>query len=362
MRAPGIPCRDVVALAERREAESAAMIAWGIRRIGKSYARFSTALNPAGGLAASNRRTGSRGHFMQYSGNWVRADGFRRLVLGGMFAVGLALATAPQMASVRAADRGDATLAQADAGAPAVPKAPAAPQAPAIPDAKTKPAAPSAGGKANDANADDADEAQSESIRGDNHGIVIQKGHKKIRIEGLGLDRDREYDSFEQFVQDAPWLAGLFFLVVMLLFLVPLLIIVLLIWYKLRKNRLANETMLKLAERGVVPPATAMDAVAAGTAASVAAAATAPAPPGNPAYDQARYLHRRTVWSDLRKGIIMCAIGLALSFWSILDDGTANSVGLILLFVGLGYCLLWFFEDRTTSSRSSGVPPPPGSA
>ena len=38
-----------------------------------------------------------------------------------------------------------------------------------------------------------------------------------------------------------------------------------------------------------------------------------------------------------------------------LDDGTANSVGLILLFVGLGYCLLWFFEDRTARrARAAG--------
>ena len=34
------------------------------------------------------------------------------------------------------------------------------------------------------------------------------------------------------------------------------------------------------------------------------------------------------------------------------DDGTPNSVGLILLFVGLGYCLLWFFEDRTARRRA----------
>ena len=51
---------------------------------------------------------------------------------------------------------------------------------------------------------------------------------------------------------------GLVFVTVLLVFLIPLLIIVLLIWYKIRKNRMANETMLKLAERGVVPPAAAM--------------------------------------------------------------------------------------------------------
>ncbi|HET8877308.1 MAG TPA: hypothetical protein VFO53_13330, partial [Casimicrobiaceae bacterium] len=127
----------------------------------------------------------------------------------------------------------------------------------------------------------------------------------------------------------------------------------------LRKNRIANETMLKLAERGVVPPATAMEAVASGTAASVAAAAVPP--PGNPAYAQARYLQRRTACSDLRKGIILTAVGLGLSFWSMLDDGTPNSVGLVLLFVGLGYCLLWFFEDRTMAPPRPPGTPPPGS-
>jgi len=162
-------------------------------------------------------------------------------------------------------------------------------------------------------------------------------------------------------VQDAPWLAGLVFLSTLLVFLVPLLIVVLLIWYKLRKNRIANETMLKLAERGVVPPAAAMDAVASGTAGSVAAAATAPAPPpGMPAYEQVRYVRRRAVWSDLRKGVILLAIGLGLSFWSILDDGTANSVGLVLLFLGLGYCALWFFEDRTAQPEQPPRTPPAG--
>jgi hypothetical protein len=40
-----------------------------------------------------------------------------------------------------------------------------------------------------------------------------------------------------------------------------------------------------------------------------------------------------------------------------LDDGTPNSVGLIFLFVGLGYCLLWVLEDRT---RDSPLPPAGG--
>jgi hypothetical protein len=314
---------------------------------------------------------------MQHSRSFVAGDGLRRLILGGAFAVGLAVAAAPHTTIVRAADLPGAAIAQADTSkvAPATPpSAPAAPSAAAAQPsgaASQPPGAPNAQApkapKANaddadaDADADDADDTDataSGSVTADNHHrIIIQKGDKKIRIEGLG--RDREYDSFQQFVHDAPWLAGLVFLATLLVFLVPLLIVVLLIWYKLRKNRIANETMLKLAERGVVPPATAMDAVASGTAASVVAAAAPP--PGNPAYDQARYLHRRTVWSDLRKGVILCAVGLGLSFWSMLDDGTPNSVGLILLFVGLGYCLLWFFEDRTTTTPRNPGTPPPGS-
>jgi hypothetical protein len=178
-------------------------------------------------------------------------------------------------------------------------------------------------------------------------------------VEGLG--RDREYDSFEQFVQDAPWLAGLVFATVLMVFLVPLLIIVLLIWYKIRKNRMANETMLKLAERGVVPPTAAMDAVASGNPAPLAEAAMA-TPAGAPAYEHAKALQRRAVWSDLRKGVILTGIGLGLTMFSMLDDGSPNSVGLVFLFVGAGYCVLWYFEDRPRGSRRDPTSTPPGSA
>ena len=46
-----------------------------------------------------------------------------------------------------------------------------------------------------------------------------------------------------------------------------ILIIVLLIWYKVRKNRMLSETMIKLAEKGVVPPTEAMAALDANRAA-----------------------------------------------------------------------------------------------
>ena len=292
----------------------------------------------------------------------------RRLVLGTAFAIGLTLALAPHTAAVFAADKTPALIVvQAEAPrAPVAPSSgnsqatanggnaqatpPAIPPVPPVPDATLPEAAAD-----EDANAE-GDTSARGRVTVENHGIVIEKGRKRVRVEGLG--RDREYDSFEQFVQDAPWLAGLVFLVVLLVFLVPLLIVVLLIWYKIRKNRMANETMLQLAERGVVPTATAMDAVASGNAAPVADAAGASA---IPAYEHARALHRRTVWSDLRKGVILSGIGLGLIAFSMFDDGTPNSVGLVCLFVGVGYCLLWYFEDRNRLPQRNASTTPPSS-
>lgn len=265
----------------------------------------------------------------------------RRLVLGGAVAAAVALA-AMQPAAPPAPASMPALVADALAADTATAPAPSPPAA-AQDAGKTPPGANADG----DASAAEGDSATS---KGDHGGIVIEQGRKKIRIEGLGLGPDRQYDSFAQFMHDAPWLAGMFFIAMMSVFLVPLLIVALLVWYKLRKNRLANETMLKLAERGVVPPATAMDAVASGRAPAVAAAVE---PTSDPAYNHARALHRRAVWSDLRKGVILSAIGVGLNLWSMLDDATPNGVGLILLFLGLGYCVLWFFEDRRDEPRGT---------
>jgi hypothetical protein len=65
------------------------------------------------------------------------------------------------------------------------------------------------------------------------------------------------------------------------------------------------------------------------------------------------------VWSDLRKGVIAGAVGLGFTFYSMLDDGSPNFVGLILLFVGLAYIVLWYFEDRQVAAQVPPPPPPP---
>ena len=281
----------------------------------------------------------------------------RRWVLGAAFAAGLAAWLVPQAPVVIAAPAVEVIrLAQAEtkagkaAGGPASAKDAAKSAAPA-----EKPADAGATEKGT-ATQDDDDTNIEISPRG----VKIDKGKKRVHVGAFGSDR--EYDSFQDFVQDAPWLAGLVFLTVLLVFLVPLLIIVLLIWYKVRKTRMMNETMIKLAEKGVVPPAEAMEALGADKVGPAVTAGSATAP----LYEQAKLVRKRAAWSDLRKGVIMVAAGFGLSAFSMFDDGTPNSVGLVLLFVGIGYCVLWFFEEResapraVTSPPASGAPPPGG--
>jgi hypothetical protein len=115
-----------------------------------------------------------------------------------------------------------------------------------------------------------------------------------------------------------------------------------------------NETMLKLAEKGVVPPGDALDAIAGDSVRAAPASAAL--------FERAREVRKRTAWSDLRKGVVMGAFGLALSLYSLLDDGSPNGFGLVLLFVGIGYVVLWWLEDRAVANvrAGSGGAPPPG--
>jgi hypothetical protein len=182
---------------------------------------------------------------------------------------------------------------------------------------------------------------------GDRHrpAIVVEKDGKKVQV--FGIHSDAEYDSFSDLVNQEPWLAALIFFSVAMLFLLPLLLVLALIWYKMRKNRMLNETMLKLAEKGVVPPAEAMDAISGSTLRAAPASAAL--------YERAKEVRSRTAWSDLRKGVVMGAIGLGLTFNSMLDDGTPNGLGLVLLFVGIGYAILWWFEDRNLAAPRAGT-------
>ena len=152
--------------------------------------------------------------------------------------------------------------------------APAAPSVPAAPDAAAKRDGASDGTKSHGATI----------------GVTIDDTTGRVRIAGAGTG-DHEYDSFEAFVQQAPWIAGLVFAVTFLVFLTPILIVALVIWYKMRKNRMLNETLVKLAEKGVVPPAEALGAIATGRQ----SAALEAGPSTAPLYDQAREIRRKVV-------------------------------------------------------------------
>ncbi|HWZ70102.1 MAG TPA: hypothetical protein VN326_01315 [Casimicrobiaceae bacterium] len=170
---------------------------------------------------------------------------------------------------------------------------------------------------------------------------------------------DDDFDSFNEALQTAPWVVGLAFVVAGSILLTPVFLLIGIIWYKLRKTRLQNETVLKLAERGAMAPAHAVDAVMSGVTPEAAMASSAeplaPAASGAPVYQQTVIARRRAVWSDLRKGVILTAIGLSFVFYWMVESGSASWVGLVLMFLGLGYLLLWWFEDRHLQRHETGA-------
>lgn len=199
-------------------------------------------------------------------------------------------------------------------------------------------------------------------------GKDAQAKRPKRSIGGMiTFDNDQEFEDFNNIKRTAPWFIGVVFLFVGALFLTPIILLVGIVWYKLRKTRMQNDALLKLAERGVIPPAQAIEAVStgvmpaapasesgvggggpgiagAGDTASIISAATA--------YEQATQTRRRAVWSDLRKGVLLGAVGLSIVVYSASASGSPNWLGLALLFVGIGYVALWWLEDRQLAQRS----------
>ncbi|MEO8346098.1 MAG: DUF6249 domain-containing protein [Betaproteobacteria bacterium] len=205
--------------------------------------------------------------------------------------------------------------------------------------------------------ADSADNPGNITI--DRHGIRIEEGdsgsgkRKRVTV-GLG-GTDREYDSFEQFVHEDRGLAFMVVAIVFVVFLTPVLITGLLIWYKLRKNRMLNDTMVQLAEKGLAPTAEMLQALQSGRTVAAATAVAARAS----VIDQVKTLRTQAAWSDLRKGVILAALGLSFVAYSMFDDRSPNWIGLVLLFLGIGYGFLWYFEDRQLAAPASVPPPPP---
>jgi hypothetical protein len=174
------------------------------------------------------------------------------------------------------------------------------------------------------------------------------------RIHGVGTGSNDDLDSFDRLLENQPALAAMILGIVAVIFLSPVLAIGLILVYRFRRLRMQNDALLKLAEKGVVPPAEALDALATGKPGPVLAEGTGT----KPLYEQAKRIRQRAAWSDLRKGILIGGVGLALTMYSMINSGRANAIGLVLLFVGIGYALLWWFEDRKVGAHAVTAPAP----
>jgi hypothetical protein len=105
--------------------------------------------------------------------------------------------------------------------------------------------------------------------------------------------------------------------------------------------------MLALAAKGVVPTGQAAEALATGAAPATAAPQI---------FQQALALRKQVVWSDLRKGVILAMIGVAFVFYAMIANGEASWVGFVLLFLGVGYLVLWWLEGRHLAQTAATTP------
>jgi len=284
----------------------------------------------------------------------------RRLVLGGAFLAATLVALIPDIPPVIAADT------------PMVAPAPPSPLSPRAAAEAAESASVAAEDAANQAREiarearDRAREAKAEmraaereasraGNRVDAPRITIQReaesGDRRIRVELPGTDE--EFQSFDQFVDRAPEIAVGVVLIVLIAFLTPIIIIILVIWYKMRKNRLLSETMVKLAEKGVLPSPEALQALSTGRRVPTLDTRST----SLPLADQAQVLRQSVAWSDLRRGVFLAMAGLAFCLYSITRSASANWLGLVLLFVGIGYIVLWYFEDQKITASHATLPP-----
>jgi hypothetical protein len=293
-------------------------------------------VNPNGSLAASNSANeSSTGAFMPHSSARADRDAtklVRRLVLVTALAFGIAFALAPRIAAVHAQEPRPA--------APAA-KPPSTAKSLTITDGQAKIEIKQENGVGVKGSATPGDSADEESMPSGKPGrgvIIDKRGH--VQIQGFG---DKEFDSVGDFVQNEPEFAGMVVAIVAVVFLAPVLVVALVLWYRMRKARMLNETMIRLAEKGVITSSDALEALAGSKQAAAAVAAAAALAP---LQQQANQLRRRAAWSDLRKGVFTAGVGVALSLYSLLEDASPNGLGLVLIFVGAGFLVLWWFEER----------------
>lgn len=100
----------------------------------------------------------------------------------------------------------------------------------------------------------------------------------------------------------------------------PVTLVGIILWYRARRNELLHETALKLAEKGQPIPA--------------------------------RLFEGSEPYSNLRRGVVLVMLGLGICLALYLYGMRFWAFGIIPLFTGAGYLIVWKIESRSLSSRT----------
>jgi len=152
------------------------------------------------------------------------------------------------------------------------------------------------------------------------------KGHHGIVIDG---DKDEDVDLREVRDLGEDFAIPIVAIVFMSIFGAPGLIVAVIMYFGFSRNRMMHRTIRMMAEKGQpIPPAL-------------------QAPP-TPAIRQR---------SDMRRGVVLCMVGLGLMlFFGAVNqwEGGSWAIGVIPFVIGLGYLLVWKLEGKKDISS----PPP----
>ena len=104
--------------------------------------------------------------------------------------------------------------------------------------------------------------------------------------------------------------------------LMPVSLVGIILWYKARRNQLLHETALKLAEKGQ------------------------PVPPE-------LFADQREPYSNLRRGVVLVMLGLGICLALYLVGMRFWAFGIIPMFMGVGYLIVWKLESGDRDAVSS---------
>ena len=113
-------------------------------------------------------------------------------------------------------------------------------------------------------------------------------------------------------------------LIVAIVFGCPVAIVAILLFYRYRKNVLLHRTLAAMIEKGT------------------------PIPPGLLADEKEKKAPR----SDLRRGVMLTAIGAGLAIFFLAQKEDAWGLGMIPLLIGAGYLIMWRLEQKKQNGQN----------